>query len=243
MTDLLVNELYDKLTIQGEGPSIGRVCSFIRLFGCPMHCKWCDSAFTWRVSDKHPHLFAPVYDAKEESHRMTIEEITEHFMPINPPMLVITGGEPMVQSDKLPPLITELVVHIPILYRIEIETAGIIFDDKLSSYSFVHFNVSPKLEGSGNPKELRYKPDILRKFRAVKSIFKFVVTDLKEFEEIDSIVDEVKIHPGQVYIMPEGISAQSQEQGLKMLAEETLKRQYNLTTRLHVLIWGNERGR
>ena len=34
-------------TFQGEGTHAGRAAYFIRTFGCPVHCPWCDSAGTW----------------------------------------------------------------------------------------------------------------------------------------------------------------------------------------------------
>lgn len=243
MTDLLVNELYDKLTVQGEGPSIGQLCSFIRLFGCDKFCQWCDSAFTWRVSDEHPHDFAPVYDPKLESHRMSIDSIVEHFREMNPPMMVITGGEPMLQAKKLPELIAYLINEIPALVRIEIETAGTIWDDRLAELQFVHFNVSPKLENSGNPKDLRYKPEVLIRFNyRADSIFKFVVCEESDLDEIQEIVRDVGIPESKVFIMPEGISETVQQERLQFLAEAVLARRWNLTTRLHVLIWSNKRG-
>lgn len=244
MTDLLVNELYDKLTFQGEGKSIGQLCSFIRLFGCPLHCCFCDTYWTWRVSDEHPHNYAlAITDPKVESHRMSIESIVNHFQEMNPPMLVITGGEPMLQKAKLPELISWLINEIPALTRIEIETAGTLFDERIAEFPFVHFNVSPKLENSGNPKDLRYKPDVLRQFNHTKrAVFKFVVCNETDLEEIQQIVNDVVIPSHRVYIMPEGISGDVQRERLQYLADKVLERRWNMTTRLHVLIWGNERG-
>lgn len=37
---LIVNEIYDRLTFQGEGPSVGSLCTFIRLGTCNQHCIW-----------------------------------------------------------------------------------------------------------------------------------------------------------------------------------------------------------
>ncbi len=243
MTHLLISELYDGLTIQGEGQSIGKLCSFIRTFACPMHCRWCDSAFSWRVSDEHPHDFAPIYDPKQESKRISIEEITHHFVNLNPPMIVITGGEPMLQSAKLPELITTLINEVPALGRIEIETAGTIWDKELRGFPFVYFNVSPKLENSSNPKDLRYKPDVLRNFdRTERAIFKFVVKDDQDLNEVQEIVDEVQISESKIYIMPEGIIGDTINGRLQELSEKVIARRWNLTTRLHVAIWGSKRG-
>ena len=32
---------------QGEGDHSGKSAFFVRLYGCPVHCPWCDSAGTW----------------------------------------------------------------------------------------------------------------------------------------------------------------------------------------------------
>lgn len=244
MTDFLVNELYDKLTWQGEGQSLGQLCSFIRLFGCPLRCCYCDTYWTWRVSDEYLHDYATtVTDPKVESHRMSIDQIVNHFREMNPPMLVITGGEPMLQAKKLPELITALMNEIPALTKFEIETAGTIWNDEVAELPFVWFNVSPKLENSGNLKELRYKPDVLRLFnQSMAAVFKFVVCNDSDLDEVQQIVDEIGIPEHKVYIMPEGISENIQRERLQYLAEAVLKRRWNLTTRLHVLIWQNRRG-
>ncbi len=204
----------------------------------------CDTFWTWRVSDKYPHDYATqIIDPKLESRRMSIKSIVDHFREMNPPMMVITGGEPMLQAKKLPELMTALINEIPALTRIEIETAGTIWNDEVADFPFVWFNVSPKLENSGNPKDLRYKPNVLKSFvNSNAAIFKFVVCEDSDLEEIQQIVDEVGIPNHKVYIMPEGISENVQRERLQYLAEAVLARRWNLTTRLHVLVWGNQRG-
>lgn len=45
MTHYQVNEIFT--SVQGEGRLIGNPTTFIRLQGCPVGCKWCDSVRTW----------------------------------------------------------------------------------------------------------------------------------------------------------------------------------------------------
>lgn len=183
-----------------------------------------------------------VYDPKEELHSMTNQEILDKVLPLNPPMLIISGGEPMLQAEKLEVLIPYLINQIHALTRIEIETAGTIFNERLADYSYLHFNCSPKLENSGNPKSLRYRPEVLEKFVYSQAIFKFVVCDETDFDEIEEIVREVKIPRHRIFVMPEGISSEVQTGRMQYLVDEVIKRRWNLTPRLHVMVWGAKRG-
>ncbi len=77
-------------TFQGEGTHMGRPAFFIRLFGCPVHCPWCDSAGTWHKDWVPTHI-----------DRMTEEQLAAEFKASGVPVAVITGGEPAVH-DLLP---------------------------------------------------------------------------------------------------------------------------------------------
>jgi 7-carboxy-7-deazaguanine synthase len=46
-----------------------------------------------------------------------------------------------------------------------------------------------------------------------------------------------------VWVMPEGTSTAGLTARTQQLAEAVLARGLNLTTRLHILVWGAERGR
>lgn len=72
---------------QGEGCHLGRSAYFIRLFGCPVHCPWCDSAGTW-----HPD-FIPKNIAKIE-----VGTLADGALQAKPEFVVITGGEPAIHD-------------------------------------------------------------------------------------------------------------------------------------------------
>ncbi len=74
-------------SFQGEGTHMGRNAFFIRLFGCPVHCPWCDSAGTW-----HPdHI-------PERIERVTPETLAEAAAAAKPDFVVVTGGEPAIHD-------------------------------------------------------------------------------------------------------------------------------------------------
>lgn len=83
---------------QGEGCHLGRSAFFIRLFGCPVHCPWCDSAGTW-----HPdHI-------PERIARHSPEHLAEQAARTRPDCVIITGGEPAIHD--LGPLTAALASH------------------------------------------------------------------------------------------------------------------------------------
>ncbi len=73
----LVESFY---TIQGEGFHTGKPAFFIRLGGCDVGCRWCDSKESW-----DPDRFPPV----------EIETIVSEAAATPARAIVITGGEPM----------------------------------------------------------------------------------------------------------------------------------------------------
>lgn len=72
---------------QGEGEHLGSSAFFVRLFGCPVHCPWCDSAGTW-----HPD-FVP-----EKVDKVDVEAIVDAAFAAKPDFVVITGGEPTIHD-------------------------------------------------------------------------------------------------------------------------------------------------
>jgi hypothetical protein len=87
----------------------------------------------------------------------------------------------------------------------------------------------------------RLKFDVLRGFAAKNAAFKFVVVDERDLDEVATIVD--RAGTTNVWIMPEGTDAATVAQRTAALADAVAARGWNLTTRLHVLVWGDERAR
>lgn len=73
-------------TIQGEGMHQGKAAYFIRLGGCDVGCVWCDVKESWNA-DEHPF--------------QGVEELVTAAKETNCPLVVITGGEPLMY-DMLP---------------------------------------------------------------------------------------------------------------------------------------------
>lgn len=224
MTELVVSEVFGP-TIQGEGPSLGRRAGFVRVGRCNLACAWCDTPYTWDWSR---------YDPAVELSKRTVEDVVAEVEAMAVPMVVVTGGEPLLQQRAVVELAAALKPR-----RIEIETAGTIAPSPELVAEVHQFNVSPKLANSGNPAQKRLKPDVLRAFQATgKAVFKFVVASAEELDEVASF----GLPSASVWIMPEGTTADVVRDRLGALAASVIERGWNLTTRLHVEIWGDKRG-
>ncbi|MDP1793727.1 MAG: hypothetical protein Q8K63_06270, partial [Acidimicrobiales bacterium] len=103
--------------------------------------------------------------------------------------------------------------------------------------------VSPKLANSGMTARRRLRFDVLRGFVDLGANFKFVVVEPGDLDEVAHIAAKVDIPPTSIWIMPEGITAKTVASRGASLADDVIARGWNLTTRLHVLAWGDKRGR
>jgi 7-carboxy-7-deazaguanine synthase len=226
---LLVSEIFGP-TLQGEGPSVGRRCGFVRLGGCNLDCSWCDTPYTWDWRRFRP---------ERELRRMEVAGVVAAVAAMDVDMLVVTGGEPLLQWRALLPLLAEARAR---GWRVEVETNGTVAPPPALAASVDRFNVSPKLANSGIAEERRIRPAALAALRDTgRSAFKFVVGAVADLDEVGALAARHALEP--VYVMPEGTSAEVITERLRELAEPVLERGYHLTPRLHILLWGDRRGR
>ena len=225
-------------TVQGEGPTIGRRCAFVRLGRCNLDCgkgpgaTWaCDTPYTWdwtRFDPAKELRTVPVPDVIGQVERMGVDRI------------VVTGGEPMIQRGGLTTLCVEAAAR---GWAVEIETNGTQPAWSALADAVEAFNVSPKLSNSGVPEERRLDFHALHSLYATgKAWFKFVCATTEDVEEAYQVVEDADLPPGRVWIMPAGTEPRNLVDRWD-LAEAAQVYWVNVTTRLHVLTWGDERGR
>ncbi len=95
------------LSIQGEGELSGRGQLFLRLAGCPLRCRWCDSPDTWHAQATwHLHHRGstetrsnPVSETELSSALQDLAQ--EYSLDAATWTLALTGGEPLVQHEFL----------------------------------------------------------------------------------------------------------------------------------------------
>lgn len=78
-------------SIQGESLYSGWPCFFIRTTGCPLRCRWCDTAYSF-------------YGGEDRA----VDALVEEAVSSGTFLVEITGGEPFVQPE-LPELVQKLL--------------------------------------------------------------------------------------------------------------------------------------
>jgi organic radical activating enzyme len=218
-------------TIQGEGASLGSPAIFIRLATCNLACSWCDTPYTWDWNR---------YDREATTVGIEADELLGRIEALPPRRVVITGGEPLLQRRELGPLVLDLQDR---GYAVEVETNGTLGPGELAPL-VTQWNVSPKLAHAGNVGLKPLRPAVLREFVGTgRAWFKFVVRDPADLPGIASLQAEAGIPNERVILMPEGQSVAELETRGRWLAERCTSGGYRFSTRLHILLWGAERGR
>lgn len=160
MTAFQVSEIFH--SIQGEGPTVGLPTTFVRLVGCPLRCRWCDTDYAFTGGT-----------------RMELEQILAQVRWAGLPGLCLTGGEPLAHKAA-PELLEALVTAFPQI-DISVETSGAYATAALARQ--VRRIVDWKAPSSGEGDS--FKPEILADLTARDAI-KFVINadDFAWFEQV-----------------------------------------------------------
>lgn len=229
MSELAVSEHF--FSIQGEGKTAGTPALFLRLRACNLLCAWpCDTIDVWRQGDiwryekilKHWEANGWLHRLRQGAH------------------LVVTGGEPLLQQERL----AEFLELLPNNLFIEVETNATIpplpnLDRFISLY-----NASPKTSNSGMAPEKRHVHDAVWFFaHSMKGIFKFVVESKADVEEVRSeYLNPYGINPRRVYLMPQSGTRKEFLEKSETVTQLCKEYGYNFSPRLQLVIWDKATG-
>lgn len=225
-------------SIQGEGKFVGCPSIFIRIAGCNLKCRWCDSKFARDCNSKF---------VEQKSIENLLDEIEEMAGSIK--HIVLTGGEPLLYFFELDYLIRKLQNK---NFIVTIETNGTVCIP--SDFSFPDLlSISPKLKnsipknGSGIEDHIKLISDFYNLNHLINNSndyqFKFVVDKIKEFDEIDNMISSLNVNVKRenIYIMPMATSDRKLKRKQKILIPFCIKKGFNICDRLHVRLWGTKK--
>ena len=219
-------------SLQGEGPTIGTATVFLRLATCNLACTWCDTKYTWDWDH---------YRYDDEVISLETASVRDSILAFDCPHLVITGGEPLLQQTHLTGLVADLKAR---GFYFEVETNGTLVPVPELARDIDQWNVSPKLENSGNPLDRRVLPQVLESFRQLPgAYFKFVVVEPRDVEEVCAMRDKYKLPTERIVLLPEGTTVDQVQRRSQWVSEAGVREGFRFSTRLHILLWGDQRGR
>lgn len=151
---LRVTEIF--LSIQGEAEQVGWPTVFVRLTGCPLRCRYCDTAYAFHGGEK-----------------LSLSRILSRVRDYGVAHVCVTGGEPLAQPACLQ-LLTRLCDE---GYRVSLETSGAL--DVRAVDPRVVKVLDLKTPGSGEAERNRWEN--LEHLRPGDQL-KFVICDRGDFE-------------------------------------------------------------
>ncbi|QOJ15949.1 MAG: radical SAM protein [Planctomycetia bacterium] len=160
MDRLRINEVFH--SVQGEGTRAGLPCAFIRLTGCHLRCRWCDTEYAFY-----------------EGGWRTIDDLLAEVRRFGCPLVQVTGGEPLLQPAVYP-LMSRLCDEFA---TVMLETSGALPIERVDPR--VVCIVDVKCPGSGE--ESRNHWDNLRVLRPHDEV-KFVIADRADYDYAVTVI-------------------------------------------------------
>lgn len=222
---------------QGEGLWTGNFSVFLRMLGCNLRCRFCDTAYARLTHDEN---------GEEIGAELSPEEIVGRVLLLDLPHVVLTGGEPMLSSEIV--ALTRLLKEYD--YQITIETSGVVDAP-------VHcdlMSISPKLSNStpidSDSETIRQhetgraRPEVVQQLILRYNYqLKFVVDRSEDLEEIESYLAGFQgIVPDRILLMPLAVDALTMAQKEEWIVPYCERHGYRYCPRMQILWYGNKRG-
>lgn len=210
---LRVTEIF--YSLQGEASTAGAPTVFVRLTGCPLRCRYCDTAYAFHGGEK-----------------MSISGILDRVEEHSAKLVTITGGEPLAQRGCLCLLRTLCDRG----YRVSLETSGAL-DVKAVDPRVIKV-MDIKTPASGEARRNRWEN---LAYLQPHDELKFVICNREDYDWARARVLELKL--GERWTV--FFSASHSELSSRVLADWILVDHLNvrLQIQLHKHLWGDQPGR
>jgi len=207
-----INEIFH--SIQGEGATMGIPTVFVRLTGCNLSCKWCDTEY-----------------AKEVGEEKTIGQILDEIDKYGCEQVCITGGEPMCQSET-PNFIDALL---DAGYLVTLETNGSVNLEKLACSPSFMISMDIKCPGSGQADKMDFSN---MELLGPTDQLKFIISDRNDYEYA---CETIKKYEPVCMIVMTPVDGTELKKLVEWVLEDGLDTR--VMPQLHKIIWGDQRAR
>lgn len=212
--NLFITEIFKSL--QGEGTRAGLPSIFIRLSGCPLRCKWCDTTYSFTKGKK-----------------MTIAEVLQQTKSFGIQEVCVTGGEPLAQKNVFVLLKTLCDEG----FHVSLETSGALSIEQVDAR--VANILDFKAPNSGELNKNYWEN--LRFLKKERDEIKIIIASRTDFDWAIATIN----HHNILKIAPVIFSAAAPLLKPQMLAEWILetKLPIRLQLQLHKILWNDARGK
>ncbi len=206
-------------SIQGEGTRSGMPCVFVRLQGCRLRCKWCDTPYALEI--------------KQIETIMTEQEIYNEIIKYDCNFIEFTGGEPLEQANIMR-LMAKLCDE---GFEVAVETSGYIDLSDLDARIIKILDIKC-------PDSLMHKKNNFDNINYLTSIdeVKFVIASISDYEYAKSITEKYGlVDKCNSVIFSPVFNSISNLQLAELILKDKLKVRFQL--QIHKFIWDpNTRG-
>ena len=207
-------------SIQGEGEFSGYPTIFIRLTGCNLRCRYCDTQYAF-------------YEGED----VDVDEIMKRIEPFKSRYVCVTGGEPLLQEET-PNLIEALLKH-KRGYMVLLETNGSIglkkVIDTFDEYG-ERFTISMDIKTPSSGMEDKMLFDNISLLRTHDQL-KFVVGDENDYSYSKQVISRYK-PKCKIIIQP--VWGTDYRKIADLMIEDGIDARLSL--QIHKIIWGEDRG-
>lgn len=210
---LRVSEIFASL--QGESTTVGVPTVFVRLTGCPLRCRWCDTTYAFRGGE-----------------RLTIDEILARVSDLGLPEVCVTGGEPLAQAACR----DLLTAFADAGHRVSLETSGALSIAGLDPR--VRCVMDLKAPGSGEAdKNLWDNLDHLRPHDEVK----FVLAGRADYDWAKDVLERHGLARRATVLFSPVAGELAPSTLADWIVADRLPVRFQL--QLHKILWGDARGK
>ncbi|HEY5789149.1 MAG TPA: 7-carboxy-7-deazaguanine synthase QueE [Gammaproteobacteria bacterium] len=213
MARLRVTEIF--CSLQGESRTVGLPTVFVRLTGCPLRCRWCDTEYAFSGGEMRD-----------------MDAIVAEVGAFGIHHVTVTGGEPLAQRD-CPALLAALC---DAGHEVSLETSGAL--DLCGVDPRVTRVMDLKAPGSGE--QARNRLENLACLRASDQL-KFVLADRADYDWARALLAEHDL-AARCELLFAPVHGELEPAALaQWILDDRLEVRFQL--QLHKLLWGDARGR
>jgi len=206
---LKITEIF--YSLQGESVNTGLPTVFVRLTGCPLRCRYCDTDYAFSGGQWQ-----------------SIEQVLEKIAVYNTRFITVTGGEPLAQKNCL----SLLKVLCDKGYEVSLETSGALTMEKVDPRVVKVMDIKTPASG-----ESGRNLDSNLQYIGPRDQIKFVICNESDYDWSRSLLEEKKLDERCEILF----SPSSGQMPAQSLAEWILRDQLpvRFQIQLHKLLWGD----